>query len=63
MLQKGQQDEEAKVQHIKAINDQVLRNEIGHTAVSVQLLEYQVWLNTARVDAIRNQAKKFELNI
>ena len=63
MLQKGQQDEEAKVQHIKAINDQVLRNEIGHTAVSVQLLEDQVRLNTARVDAIRNQAGKFELNI
>ena len=63
MLQKGQQDEEAKVQHIKAINDQVLRNEIGHTTVSVQLLEDQVRLNTARVDAIRNQAGKFELNI
>ena len=63
MLQKVQQDEEEKVQHIKAINDQVLRNEIGHTTVSVHLLEDQVQLNIAKVDAIRNQAGKFELNI
>ena len=63
MLQKGQQDEEARVQRIKAIDDQILKNEIGHTAVSVQLLEEQVWLNTAKVEAIRNQAEKFELNI
>ena len=63
MLQKGQQDEEVRVQRIKAIDDQILKNEIGHTGVSVQLLEEQVWLNTARVEAIRNQAKTFELNI
>ena len=42
MLQKGQQDEESRVQCIKAIDDQILKNEIGHTAVSVQLLEEQV---------------------
>ena len=35
MLQKRQQDEEARVQRIKAINDQILKDEIGHTAVSV----------------------------
>ena len=63
MLQKGQQDEEARVQCIKAIDDQTLKNEICHTAVSIQLLEEQVHLNTARVEAIRNQAEKFELNI
>ena len=38
-------------------------NEIGHTTVSVQLLEEQVRLNTARVEAIKNQAEKFELSI
>ena len=63
MLQKGQQEEEARVQCMKTIDDQILKNEIGHTAVSVQLLEEQVRLNTARVEAIRNQAEKFELNI
>ena len=63
MLQKGQQDEESRVQCIKAIDEQILKNEIGHTAVSVQLLEEQVRLNTARLEAIKNQAEKFELNI
>ena len=63
MLQKRQQDEEAKVQCIRAIDEQILREEIGHTAISVQLLEEQVRLNAARVEAIRNQAEKFELNI
>ena len=29
----------------------------------MQLLEEQVRLNTARVEAIRNQAEKFKLNI
>ena len=63
MLQKGQKDEGARVQRIKAIDDQILKNEIGHTAVSVHLLEEQVRLNTARVEAIKNQAEKFELSI
>ena len=63
ILQKGKQDEETRVQRIKAIDDQILKNEIGYTAVSVQLLEEQVRLNTAKVEAIRNQAEKFELNI
>ena len=63
MLQKRHQDEEARMQHIKAIDDQILRNEVGHAAVSVQLLEDQLRLNVARVEAIKNQAEKFEINI
>ena len=63
MLKKGQQDEESRVQRIKDIDDQILKNEIGHTAVSVQLLEEQVQLNTAMVEAIKNQAENFKLNI
>ena len=63
MLLKRQQDEEAKVQCISAIDEQILRNEIGNSAISIQLLEEQVRLNPARIEAIRNQADKFELNI
>ena len=51
------------MQHIKAIDDQILRSEVGHSAVSVQLLEDQLRLSTAKVEAIKNQAKKFEINI
>ena len=63
MLQKRHQDEEARTQHIKAIDDQILRSEVGHSAISVQLLEDQLRLSTARVEAIKNQAAKFEINI
>ena len=63
MLQKRHQDEEAIMTHIKAIDDQILRSEVGHSAVSVQVLEDQLWLSVARVEAIKNQAAKFEINI
>ena len=51
------------MQRIKSIDDQMLRSEVGHSAVSVQLLEDQLWLSAARVEAIKNQAEKFEINI
>ena len=63
MLQKRYQEEEAKVQHIKALDDQILRSEVDHSAISVQLLEDQLRLSAARIEAIKNQAAKFEINI
>ena len=51
------------MQHIKSIDDQILRSEVGHSAISVQLLEDQLRLSAARVEAIKNQAEKFEINI
>ena len=36
---------------------------MDHFAVSVQLLEDQLRLSTARIEAIKNQATKFEINI
>ena len=63
MLQKRHQDEEERMQRSKAIDDQILRSEVGHSAVSVQLLEDQLQLSAARVEAIKNQAEKFEINV
>ena len=63
MLQKRYQEEEAKVQHIKALDDQILRSEVDYSAISVQLLEDQLRLSAARIEAIKNQAAKFEINI
>ena len=51
------------MQHIKAIDDLVLKNEVGHPAVSTQFLEDQLWLSPARIEAIMNQVAKFEINI
>ena len=63
ILQSRYQDAEARTQQIKAIDDLVLKNEVGHPAVSVQFLEDQLRLSPARIEAIKNQAEKFEINI
>ena len=63
MLQRRYQEDEQRIQHIKALDEQTLRNEVAHSAISVQLLEDQLCLSTARIKVIRNQVAKFEINI
>ena len=41
----------------------VLKNEVGHAAISIQILEDQLQLSPARIEAIKNQVDKFEINI
>ena len=63
ILQKRYQEEEAKVQHIKALDNQILRSEVNYSAISMPLLEDQLCLSVDRIEAIKNQAMKFEINI
>ena len=42
LLQKRFQEEEAKVQDIKAMDDMILRRQVDHPAISVLLLEDQI---------------------
>ena len=63
VLQKRHQDAEARTQQIQSIDAIVLKNEVGHAAVSIQVLEDQLRLSPARIEAIRNQVDKFEINI
>ena len=63
MLQSRYQEDKQRIQHIKALDEQTLRNEVAHSVVSVQLLEDQLCLSSARIEVIRNQATKFEINI
>ena len=63
MLQRRYQEDEQRIQHIKSLDEQTLRNEVSHSAVSVQFLEDQLHLSSARIKVIRNQAAKFEINI
>ena len=53
LLQKRFQEEEAKVQDIRAMDDLILRSQVDHPAVSVLLLEDQLRLSTPRVEAIK----------
>ena len=63
MLQRRYQEDEQRIQHIKSLDEKTLRNEVAHSVVSVQLLEDQLRLSVARIEVIRNQAAKFEINI
>ena len=40
-----------------------MKDEVAHSAVVVQLLEDQLRLSSARIEVIKNQAAKFEINI
>ena len=62
-MQRRYQEDEQRIQHIKAIDKQTLRNEVDHSTISVQLLKDQLRLSAARIEVIRNQAAKFEINI
>ena len=63
MLLRKYQEDEQRVQHIKALDEETLRKEVAHSAVSVQLLDDQIRLSIARIEVTRNQAAKFEINI
>ena len=63
ILQRRYHEDEKRIQHIKALDEQTLRNEVDHFPVSVQLLEDQLHLSAARIEVIRNQATKFEIKI
>ena len=40
-----------------------MKNEVVHVAISIQILEDQLRFSLARIEAIRNQVDKFEINI
>ena len=63
ILQRRYHEDEKRIQHIKALDEQTLRNEVDHSVVSVQLLEDQLHLSIAIIEVIRNQAAKFKINI
>ena len=63
MLQSRYQEDEQRIQQVKVLDEQILKNEVSHSAVSVQLLEDQLRLSSARIEVIKNQAAKFEINI
>ena len=63
MLQSRYQEDEQRIQQVKVLDEQILKDEVAHLAVSVQLLEDQLLLSSARIQVIKNQAAKFEINI
>ena len=63
MLQSRYHEDEQRIQQFKVLDEQIMKNEVSHSAVSVQLLEDQLRLSLTRIEVIKNQAAKFEINI
>ena len=63
MLQSRYQEDEQKIQQVKDLDEQILKDVIAHAAVSIHFLEYQLRLSPSRIKVVKNQAAKYEINI
>ena len=63
ILQNIYREDEQRIQQVKVLDEQILKDEVSHSMVSVQLLEDQLHLSSAKIEVIKNQAAKFEINI
>ena len=62
-LQNRYQEVEQEIQQVKDLDEQILKNAVAHAAVSIHLLEDQLCLSPVRIEVIKNQAAKYEINI
>ena len=63
MLQSRYQEDEQKIQQVKDLDEQILKDAVAHAAVSIHLLEDQLRLSLARIEVVKNQVAKYEINI
>ena len=63
MLQSRYQEDEQKIQQVKDLDEQILKDVVAHAAVNIHLLEDEVCLIPARIEVVKNQAAKYEINI
>ena len=62
-LQNRYQEDEQEIQQVKYLDEQILKNAVAHAVVSIHLLEYQLRMSPARIEVVKNQATKYEINI
>ena len=62
-LQNRYQEDERAIQQVKDLDKQILKNAVAHATVSIHLLEDQLRLSPARIEVVKNQAAKYEINI
>ena len=51
------------MQQVKDLDEQILKNAVAHSTVGIHLLEDQLRLSAARIEMVKNQAAKYEINI
>ena len=62
-LQNMYQEDEQQLQQVKDLDEWILKNVVAHAAVSIHLLEDQLHLSPSRIEWLKNQAVKYEINI
>ena len=62
-LQERYQEDEQEIQQVKDLDEWILKNVVAHAAVSIHLLEDQLCLSPARIEGVKTQADKYEINI
>ena len=45
------------------MDEWILKNEVAHAVVSIHILEDQMRLILARIEGVKTQASKYEINI
>ena len=63
LLQSRCQEDEQKMQQVKDLDEQILKDAVARSAVNIHLLEDQLRLSPLRIEVVRNQAAKYEINI
>ena len=63
MLQSRYQEDEQKIQQVKDLDEHILKDVVAHATVSIHLLEDQLRLSPSRIEVVKNQAAKYEINI
>ena len=62
-LQNRYQEDDQEIQQVKDLDEQILKNAVAHATVSIHLLEYHLHLTPARIEVVKNQAARYEINI
>ena len=57
------QEDEQEIQQVKDLDEQIMKNARAHATVSIHLLQDQLHLIPARIEVVKNQAAKYEINI
>ena len=62
-LQDRYQEDEQEVQQVKDLDEWILKNVVAQATVSIHLLEDQLFLSPSRIEGVKTQAAKYEINI
>ena len=62
-LQDRYNEDEQAIQQVKDLDEWILKNEVAHTTMSIHLLGDQMCLIPARIEGVKTQATKYEINI